>query len=136
MAITSSFTLTSAAGDLVTDALTLSTTNNLTTAGTSTAISQTTGLARTKVSYAGSSVIDTVVLYRGDDYTTSGANKVYLKNTSTTAAEYFTVYLTGGGVLGDSDGTTELGRPTKEIKNQTLFYIYSNGKVERKIIIE
>ena len=33
-----------------------------------------------------------------------------MKNTSTTAAEYFTVYLTGGGVLGDSDGTTELGR--------------------------
>ena len=110
MAITAAITLTSAAGDLLTDALALSDTADLSTAGTATALSQTTGLARTKVSYAGSSVIDTVVLYRGDDYTTSGANKIYLKNTSTTAAEYFTVYLTGGGVLGDSDGTTELGR--------------------------
>ena len=110
MAITAAITLTSAAGDLLTDALALSDTADLSTAGTATALSQTTGLARKTISFAGSGVIDTVVLYRGDDYTTSGANKIYLKNTSTTAAEYFTVYLTGGGVLGDSDGTTELGR--------------------------
>jgi len=30
--------------------------------------------------------------------------------------------------------TDLLGRPTKEIKNQLLFYIYSNGKVEKKLI--
>lgn len=30
--------------------------------------------------------------------------------------------------------TDLLGRPTKEIKNQLLFYIYSNGSVEKKII--
>ena len=30
--------------------------------------------------------------------------------------------------------TDLLGRPTKEIKNQLLFYIYSNGTVERKLI--
>ncbi len=30
--------------------------------------------------------------------------------------------------------TDLLGRPTKEIKNQLLFYIYDNGTVERKII--
>ena len=30
--------------------------------------------------------------------------------------------------------TDLLGRPVKEIKNQLLFYIYSNGKVEKKLI--
>ena len=29
-----------------------------------------------------------------------------------------------------------LGRETKEIKNQTLFYLYNNGRVEKEIIIE
>jgi len=30
--------------------------------------------------------------------------------------------------------TDLLGRPTKEIKNQLLFYIYSDGSVEKKLI--
>ena len=29
-----------------------------------------------------------------------------------------------------------LGRETREMKNQPLFYIYDNGKVEKKIILE
>ena len=29
-----------------------------------------------------------------------------------------------------------LGRDTREIKNQLLFYIYDDGTVEKKIIIE
>jgi|TARA_B110000902_G_C13853185_1_gene416032 hypothetical protein len=29
-----------------------------------------------------------------------------------------------------------LGRESKEIKNQPLFYIYDDGSVEKKIIIE
>ncbi|MBT5089735.1 MAG: hypothetical protein HOM24_01485 [Flavobacteriales bacterium] len=32
--------------------------------------------------------------------------------------------------------TDVLGRETKENKNQTLFYLYDNGSVEKKIIIE
>tara|TARA_Y100001972_G_C7549329_1_gene276185 strand:- start:55 stop:804 length:750 start_codon:yes stop_codon:yes gene_type:complete len=114
MAITAAITLTSAAGDLVTDALSLSTSANLTKAGSSTAIANTSGLARRTTSYASSGVIDTVVLYRGDDYTNDGANKIYLKNTSSTAAEYFTVYMTGDratDVHTNADpGLTELGR--------------------------
>jgi hypothetical protein len=30
--------------------------------------------------------------------------------------------------------TDLLGRPTKEIKNQLLFYIYNDGTVKRKLI--
>ena len=107
---TTTATITLESTDLLTDELSLSTTADLSNAGGSTGVTQTSGLARKTTSFSGSGVIDTVVLYRGDDYTTSGANKIYLKNISTTATEYFTVYLTGGGVLGDSDGTTELGR--------------------------
>jgi hypothetical protein len=29
--------------------------------------------------------------------------------------------------------TDLLGRPTKEIKNQLLFYIYDDGSVEKKV---
>jgi len=90
MAITAAVTLTSAAGDLLTDALALSDTAELTTAGTSTAISQTTGLARTNFT---NNPIQSKVIYRSDDATANGANKVYLKNLSSTAAEYFTVFI-------------------------------------------
>ena len=107
---TTTATITINSTDLLTDELSLASTATLTKAGTSTGLESVSGLSRRSTLFGSSGVIDSVVLYRGDDYTTSGANKIYMKNTSTTAAEYFSVYLTGGGVLGDSDGTTELGR--------------------------
>ena len=107
---TTTATITIASTDLLTDELSLASTATLTKAGTSTGLESVSGLSRRATLFGSSGVIDSVVLYRGDDYTTSGANKIYMKNTSVTAAEYFSVYLTGGGVLGDSDGTTELGR--------------------------
>ena len=113
MAITAEITLTSGANDLVTDALALSSSASLTKAGTGTAIANTTGLARKTTSFGSSGVIDTIVLYRADDYTDNGANKIYLKNISTTVAEYFTVYITGdraGETHSDADGLTEVGR--------------------------
>ena len=107
---TTTATITIASTDLLTDELSLASTTTLTKARTSTGLESVSGLSRRATLFGSSGVIDSVVLYRGDDYTTSGANKIYMKNTSATAAEYFSVYLTGGGVLGDSDGTTELGR--------------------------
>ena len=107
---TTTATITLSSTDLLSDELALSTTSTLTKAGTCTGLESVSGLSRRATLFGSSGVIDSVVLYRGDDYTTSGANKIYMKNTSSTAAEYFSVYLTGGGVLGDSDGTTELGR--------------------------
>ena len=107
---TTTATITIASTDLLTDELSLASTATLTKAGTSTGLESVSGLSRRATLFGSSGVIDSVVLYRGDDYTTSGANKIYMKNTSVTAAEYFSVYLTGGGVQGDSDGVTELGR--------------------------
>ena len=90
MATTAGLTLTSGADDLLSDALSLSVSTGLTQAGHSTAISQTSGLARTNFT---NDPIQSKVIYRSDDATTDGANKVYLKNMSTVATQYFTVFI-------------------------------------------
>ena len=93
---TTTATITINSTDLLTDELSLTSTATLTTAGTSTGVTQTSGLARkttgnfTPDTEAG---IQANVLYRAGDYTADKANKVYIKNTSTTAAEYFTVHI-------------------------------------------
>lgn len=86
MAITAGITLTSAAGDLVTDALVLSTSTTLTKANSNTnALTQTSGLARKTTESASQ-----YTLFDGDAYS-DGSHKIYLKNMETTAALYFTV---------------------------------------------
>jgi hypothetical protein len=86
--ITASLTL--ASPDLLTNALAFSTTNNLTTAGTISGISQTSGLARTNFT---ANPIQSKVIFRSDDATADKANKIYLKNLSTTVTEYFTIFI-------------------------------------------
>ena len=88
---TTTATIILSSTDLLSDELSLSTTATLTEAGNSTGVTQTTGLARRTTSAASAAAIQAVNLYRADDYTTGGANKVYIKNTSTTAAQFFTV---------------------------------------------
>ena len=87
---TTTATITLASTDLLTDELSLASTATLTTAGTSTGVTQTSGLARTNFT---NDPIQSKVIYRSDDATADGANKVYLKNLSTTASEYFTVLI-------------------------------------------
>tara|TARA_R100000501_G_C2575211_1_gene80587 strand:- start:34 stop:744 length:711 start_codon:yes stop_codon:yes gene_type:complete len=87
MATTATLTLSS---DLVSDALKFSTTSTLTKAGGSTAIASTAGLSKTNFT---ADPIQSKVIYRSDDATANGANKVYLKNASTDATEYFTVFI-------------------------------------------
>ena len=83
--------LTLTSSDLLSDSLEISTVSTLTGAGNSTGVTQSTGLARKTTSAASAAAIQSAVLYRAGDYTTNGANKVYVKNMSNTAAEYFTV---------------------------------------------
>ena len=104
---TASFSLSSS--DLINSPLNINTSKQLLKAGSKLGLTQTTGLAIKTTSYASAPVIDSTVLFRGDDYTADGSNKVYLKNLSTIASEYFTVYLTGSGGT-DGGGVTELGR--------------------------
>jgi hypothetical protein len=90
---TTTATLTLSSADLTGDALSLSTTATLTKAGTATGMDQTTGVSR---KLFGTAVTD-YLLIDGSDYNpaTAGAvnkaHKVYLKNLSTTAAEYVTI---------------------------------------------
>jgi len=90
---TTTATITISSTDLLTDELALSSTASLTTAGTSTGVTQASGLSRKTTSAAAAAGIQANVLYRASDYTAEKANKVYIKNTSTTAAEFFTVTL-------------------------------------------
>jgi hypothetical protein len=83
-------TLTLSSGDLLTSNLAFSVASTLSTAGTATGLSKTSGLARTNFT---NNPIQSKILYRSDDALTGGANKIYLKNLSTTAAEYFTVFI-------------------------------------------
>ena len=76
--------------DLLSSALAFTQVNPLNTAGSATGLSLTSGLARTNFT---ANPIQSKTIYRSDDATTDGANKIYLKNLSATASEYFTVYI-------------------------------------------
>lgn len=91
---TTTATLTLSSADLTGDALSLSTTATLTKAGTATGLDQTTGVSRKFFSTAQTAYN----LITAADYTTPIAAKVYIKNTSTTAAEYINVELGASNV--------------------------------------
>ena len=86
-------TISLASSDLTSSALAFSSANPLNTAGTATGLSLTSGLSRTTTEYGSSSIIESTTLYRSDDAATNGANKVYIKNLSTTPAEYYTIFI-------------------------------------------
>jgi len=85
---TADITLTST--DLLTDSLSMSASATITNAGGTTGVTQTSGLARTNFT---NNPIQSKVIYRSDDATANGANKVYLKNLSALAVQYFTVFI-------------------------------------------
>ena len=91
MAISAALTLTSAAGDLTTNALSLSVNTPLTKTGTATAVEHTTGLARKVVkSTAKATASGQVTLYTADDF--AAIAYLYIKNTATTAGHKIYVY--------------------------------------------
>lgn len=79
---TTTASLTLSSGDLTGDALSLSTTTQLTKAGTVTGLDQTTGVARKTFT---TTSIQTLIA-KGD-FSDDKAHKVYVRNTSTTATE-------------------------------------------------
>lgn len=91
---TAAFTLTST--DLMDNAINLSNTATLTTAGTTTGITETTGLARKKI--ASSSLTDLITV-ANTDVTAAKSAKVYIKNTGTATDKYALIG------IGDSSGT-------------------------------
>ena len=108
---TTTATITLSSGDLTGDALALSSTATLTKAGELTGLDETTGVARKNLSFPSSATIDSTVLFRADDFTDNGANKVYIKNNSTSATEFLTLYLTGDRAkVAGEDALVEIGR--------------------------
>jgi len=91
---TAQFTLTST--DIADNSLSISNTMTLTTAGTATGITETTGLARKKIA---SATLADLITIASTDVTAAKSAKVYIKNTSTATDKWGLV-----GV-GDSSGT-------------------------------
>jgi hypothetical protein len=91
---TAQITLTSS--DLTSDALNLTSTATLYDTGSTTGITQTTGIARKTTTSTSQ-----YVLFDGTPATTYGSNKshkVYIKNCSTTRSEYVTVEINSEGI--------------------------------------
>tara|TARA_R110000765_G_scaffold410281_1_gene508888 strand:+ start:239 stop:955 length:717 start_codon:yes stop_codon:yes gene_type:complete len=79
--------------DISSQDLSITTSSTLSKAGGAVALAQATGLARTDFVVGGTAPFNGKVIYRADDATTDGSNKVYLKNISTTATDFFTVLI-------------------------------------------
>ena len=87
---TTTATITLSSTDLLSDELALNTTATLTGAGNSTGLTLASGLSRKKTGNTAE-----YTLFAGASYTDDKAHKVYLKNISTTATEYFEVQIAG-----------------------------------------
>jgi hypothetical protein len=87
---TTTATITLSSADLLSDELSLNTTATLTAAGNSTGLTLASGLSRKKTGNT-----TEYTLFAAADYTDDNAHKVYLKNISTTAAQYFEIQVAG-----------------------------------------
>lgn len=87
---TTTATITLSSTDLLSDELALNTTATLTAAGNSTGLTLASGLSRKKTGNT-----TEYTLFAAADYTDDKAHKVYLKNISTTAAQYFEIQVAG-----------------------------------------
>ncbi len=93
---TTTATITLASSDIADNSLSISNTMTLTTAGTTTGITETTGLARKKVA---SNTLADLITVANTDVTAAKSAKVYIKNTSTHTDKYGLIG------IGDSAGT-------------------------------
>ena len=87
---TTTATITLSSTDLLSDELALNTTATLTAAGNSTGLTLASGLSRKKTGNT-----TEYTLFAAAGYTDDNAHKVYLKNISTTAAQYFEIQVAG-----------------------------------------
>ena len=92
---TTTATITLTSTDIADNALSISNTMTLTTAGTETGITETTGLARKKVASASLADLITVA---NTDVTAAKSAKVYIRNTSTATDKY--------GLIGIGDSSS------------------------------
>ena len=116
---TTTATLTLSSSDLTGDSLALSTTATLTKAGVLTGLDQTTGVARKF--YASATTNGTLLAAAG--YTADKAHKIYIKNTSSTAAEFIKITIGSSNVaLLPWDGANDIDIDTSAT-NMTIEYM-------------
>ena len=98
---TTTATITLSSADIADNALSISNTATLYTAGTDTGITETTGLARVKTSSGSNTILLDFGLTSGvaQDVTADKSAKVYIKNTGTATDKYGLIG------IGDSSGT-------------------------------
>lgn len=97
---TTTATITLQSADLTGDALALSRSSNLTKAGFTNGLDQTTGVGRKTTQTVSEQTLFSEVNFKPESTDTAKrAHKIYLSNTSTTASEYFTITL-GSQVVG------------------------------------
>jgi hypothetical protein len=108
---TTTATLSIVSADLTSDALSLSNTKNLNAAGVATGLSQVEGVARKRLAGDSSNAQNYVIADASNaKFTEDGAAKLYIKNLSTSNAEYLVV------LIGEASGSTggyngqEIGR--------------------------
>ena len=87
---TTTATMSITSSDILSNSIAITASTSLNTAGTADGLEETSGLSRTNFTH---DPIESKVIYRSDDAANNGANKVYLKNLSTTATEFFTIFI-------------------------------------------
>jgi hypothetical protein len=92
---TTTATLTLSSADLSSQALSITATQTLYKAGTTTGLDQTTGL--NKVIYAAAQ--SNATLISAGDYEDNTAGKVYIKNVGSSSKDYFTIELGGSNIV-------------------------------------
>ena len=100
---TTTATITLASADIADNALSISNTMTMTTAGTTTGLTETTGLARKKM--ASATLTDLITLDSFQDITAQKSAKVYIKNTGTDTDKYAII-----GIGNSSATPTTIGR--------------------------
>lgn len=124
---TTTATITLASTDLLSDELALTTTSTLSTAGTSTGLTQAVGLSRKTTT-----ATDAVTLFAAADYADNKSDKVYFKVTNTEAARYVSITVgsqsvgrlyAGDWALVPWDGTADFKYTPGQTDSTTVEYM-------------
>ena len=102
---TASISITS---DILSYGTSIDTTMTMTKAGTSTGLTETTGLAIRK--FSGAIAQNDILTVANESASTTGANKLYVRNTGSSKVDYFRIGLGASSTSDTPQETEEIGR--------------------------
>jgi len=125
---TTTATLTISSADLTSDALSLSNTKTLNAAGVATGLSQVEGVARKRLPGNASNPKNYIIADASDSkFSEDGAAKIYIKNLSTSNAEYLVVCV---GTVGSDGATTYTGQELGRLYGGDFLFIPWSADVD------